>query len=494
MCSNWSCNHGFELTGLFLFHLDATGPHIKEEHNDICITDIQHPVTSTNLQDVQGESQNLKSKEVQNAARKEQEGTNTSHQVTEVSSHPPLTTKKTIPGKKRKTPAKRDYNKCSHGYRLPKGYASKQIHASKNNDINNVDDTNMLTFTNLDNVEIVSHIITEQATMHKDASENTASTSLTGSSTTKIDTDAAPNVINDKQPTCTKRSEIASSSVNPETTQKYSYEWKRPTQTKGTCQKSPFECDICGKVSSNFKNYKSHVKSHTAEKKFKCTTCDKMFRESCDLTKHEKIHTGEKPFKCSDCGKAFNRRFNLDLHKRVHTGEKPYACGCCKKTFTSRVNLRKHERIHTGEKPYTCEQCKKEFADSSSYRNHQRVHTGEKPYKCCFCKKEFATRTTLKRHIRVHTGEKPYKCSRCEKSFATNTDMKVHMRIHTGEKPYKCEICGQEFSNWTNYKRHTNIHKPKAKVGAHASQHEGPMQVLLVSAKVFSEYSGFSYH
>lgn len=325
---------------------------------------------------------------------------------------------------------------------------------------NNADNSNKSTFTDLDNVEKIWYKSTEQAI--KDATSNTASTSFSESCMRQ---NTSSDVI-DMQPMFTQKYEfnIAASSADREPSPVYGYEWKRPTQTKALSQegqKSAFHCDTCGKVASNFKNYKSHVKSHTTEKRFKCETCGKMFRESWDLNKHQKIHSGEKPFLCPDCGKAFNRRFNLDLHKRVHTGEKPYSCGSCDKAFTSRVNLRKHERFHTGEKPYTCEHCQREFSDSSSFRNHQRVHTGEKPYTCSFCKKTFATRTTLKRHVRVHTGEKPYKCSICEKSFATNTDMKVHTRIHTGEKPYKCEYCGQEFSSWTNYNRHTNIHKPK---------------------------------
>ncbi|XP_072290097.1 uncharacterized protein [Eucyclogobius newberryi] len=265
-------------------------------------------------------------------------------------------------------------------------------------------------------------------------------------------TDTASIISNEKR----LEENTGKSSANPA----YSFEWKRPKQPDPKpSHKSPFECDQCGKVSTNFKNYKSHVKSHTAEKKFKCETCDKMFREKGDLKKHRMIHTGEKPFKCSYCDKMFNRRFNMALHVRVHTGERPYKCASCSKTFSTQVNLRKHERVHTGEKPYACERCQKEFADSSAYRNHQRVHTGERPYKCHRCKKKFATRTTLKRHSSLHTGEKPYECSTCHKCFVTNTDLKVHSRIHTGERPYKCEQCGQQFSWWTNYNRHRKTHK-----------------------------------
>ncbi|XP_047447405.1 B-cell lymphoma 6 protein homolog [Mugil cephalus] len=230
----------------------------------------------------------------------------------------------------------------------------------------------------------------------------------------------------------------------------------------GDDDKNPYKCDRCGKVMSNFKNYKFHMKSHTVEKTFKCETCGKMFRESWDLNKHLVIHSAEKPFKCEVCGNGFTRRYNLDLHLRVHTGEKPYICSTCGKSFTACVNMRKHMRIHTGEKPYTCSDCGKEFADSSSFKNHRRVHTGEKPFKCNYCKKKFATRTTLKRHIRTHTGEKPYKCSVCDKMFGHRTDLKGHMRLHTGEKPYKCNTCEEQFSTWIKLNKHKRVHSTDA--------------------------------
>lgn len=225
---------------------------------------------------------------------------------------------------------------------------------------------------------------------------------------------------------------------------------------------NPYKCDKCGKVMSNFKNYKSHVKSHTVGKAFECSTCGKLFRERWDLNKHVVIHSTAKPFMCEVCGQGFNRRYNLELHLRVHTGEKPFKCDTCDKSFRSCVNLKKHFRIHTGEKPYTCKDCRKEFSDSSAYKNHLRVHSGEKPFNCNFCKRTFATSTTLKRHTRTHTGEKPYQCSVCEKVFGRGTDLKGHLRIHTGERPYSCTMCGKTFSSWLKLHRHKNIHVREA--------------------------------
>lgn len=221
---------------------------------------------------------------------------------------------------------------------------------------------------------------------------------------------------------------------------------------------NPYGCDRCGKVMSNFKNYKSHMKSHTVGKTFECSTCGKMFRERWDLNKHAVIHSTVKSFTCEVCARGFNRRYNLELHLRIHTGEKPFRCNTCDKSFRSSVNLNKHRRIHTGEKPYTCKDCGKEFSDSSAYKNHLRVHSGEKPFSCEYCLRKFATGTTLKRHTRTHTGEKPYKCNVCDKLFGRRSDLKGHSRLHTGERPYSCTVCGKRFSSWLKLNRHKNVH------------------------------------
>ncbi|CAN9512976.1 unnamed protein product [Ophioblennius macclurei] len=221
---------------------------------------------------------------------------------------------------------------------------------------------------------------------------------------------------------------------------------------------NPYKCNRCGKVMSNFKNYKFHMRTHTVDKTFKCDICGKMFRESWALNSHVVVHADVKPFKCKVCGNEFNRLHNLKQHLRVHTGEKPYKCDTCGKAFSAAVNMHKHMRVHTGEKPYTCSDCGKSFADSSAFKIHRRVHTGEKPFKCARCKKTFATGTTLKKHARTHTGEKPYACSVCDKPFAYRADVNRHMRLHTGEKPYECARCGEKFSTWTYLDRHKLRH------------------------------------
>ena len=48
------------------------------------------------------------------------------------------------------------------------------------------------------------------------------------------------------------------------------------------------------KTFSQLGNIKTHVLSHTGEKKHKCKACDKTFTHSGDLNKHVFIHTGEK--------------------------------------------------------------------------------------------------------------------------------------------------------------------------------------------------------
>lgn len=231
---------------------------------------------------------------------------------------------------------------------------------------------------------------------------------------------------------------------------------------------NPYKCDRCGKVMTNFKNYKFHMKSHTVAKTHGCEICGKMFREPWDLNKHKRVHIDDKPFKCDICERGFNGQYWLDLHLRVHSGEKPFQCTVCDKRFSSSNNLRKHTRVHTGEKPYRCSDCRKEFASDSAFKNHRRVHTGERPFKCSVCKRSFATGTTLRRHTRIHTGEKPYKCSICEKAFVRSSDLKIHERIHTGEKPYGCSTCEEKFSTWLKLSRHQKVYHKKTEQSSSA--------------------------
>ncbi|XP_059205885.1 uncharacterized protein LOC131984936 [Centropristis striata] len=267
----------------------------------------------------------------------------------------------------------------------------------------------------------------------------------------------------------------------------------------------PFSCSECGKRFSMKGNLRRHMLTHTGEKPFSCSVCKKSFAHSGSLQTHMRIHTGEKPFSCSECEKTFGHQKHLKRHMMTHTEEKPFGCSFCSKRFAHNAYLTQHMVVHTGEKRFSCSVCDKRFvryfqlkthqcvggqsgeADgedcggsepdgnsdpgkylmlpssdkSSNIRNNTEipasrgtVFTDEKLFRCVECGKIFGCNSLLKRHIRIHTGEKPFCCSVCGKSFTQKGQLTRHKVVHTERKQFRCRVCNKMF-NWAHHvKRH----------------------------------------
>uniref|UniRef100_A0A8D9BTJ3 RE1-silencing transcription factor n=1 Tax=Cacopsylla melanoneura TaxID=428564 RepID=A0A8D9BTJ3_9HEMI len=81
--------------------------------------------------------------------------------------------------------------------------------------------------------------------------------------------------------------------------------------------------------------------------KYICFGCTLHTTNKRDMRHHIRSHTGEKPYTCSFCDFQTSRKPDLQLHIRRHTGVKPFKCSLCDYSSVSNSNLRRHEiKIH----------------------------------------------------------------------------------------------------------------------------------------------------
>ncbi|XP_033728450.1 zinc finger protein 26-like [Pecten maximus] len=259
--------------------------------------------------------------------------------------------------------------------------------------------------------------------------------------------------------------------------------------------KSPYACDLCGKIFLRSLSLYKHRQLHDTSGKFTCKTCQKQFNSIESLRRHAKNHLDVKPYICSVCGKGCTEKRNLDTHMLVHTQKKEFICEVCGKAYRTQQQLKEHRYIHTGERPHKCKVCEMAFRSQDVLRNHMALHSEFKKFMCHTCGKTFRQQSCLITHQHTHSNEpthmcnvcgqgckssgalnshfvsfhlKPedvasYKwsvhvCEVCNKMFGEKQDHERHMRTHTGEKPYSCEICQKTFADKSNLRSHIRNH------------------------------------
>lgn len=107
------------------------------------------------------------------------------------------------------------------------------------------------------------------------------------------------------------------------------------------------QCNICGKIFSQKRNYTQHMNIHAGVPKYDCPQCDRKFLTNCARSKHVKsVHSDAKNFHCDTCGKSFKSVDVLRHHKEIHENERKYTCKLCGKAFNSPGSIWKHRAVH----------------------------------------------------------------------------------------------------------------------------------------------------
>ena len=95
-----------------------------------------------------------------------------------------------------------------------------------------------------------------------------------------------------------KNNKRLKNNTRPVCTDRQSYELimvRRASDTKRLF----FECEICGRVTTDYANLNKHCRLHTGDKRFKCCVCGKAFTDSSNRNTH-----------CLDHNKDYFRQHN----------------------------------------------------------------------------------------------------------------------------------------------------------------------------------------
>ncbi|XP_036339707.1 zinc finger protein 652-like isoform X2 [Rhagoletis pomonella] len=158
--------------------------------------------------------------------------------------------------------------------------------------------------------------------------------------------------------------------------------------------------------------------SYEKKQKIICKRQNKTFKPECEFYEHiAYLEADVNPFECSICGKISTGSGQHKVHLASHDGSLPFKCHVCGHGFKLATNLSVHLRRHAQDYLYKCEVCGKPCATTTEIKIHMRSHTGEKPYVCDVCGKNFQTSSKISTHMRRHENRPSHKCEICSKTF-----------------------------------------------------------------------------
>ncbi|XP_034287667.1 zinc finger protein 184-like isoform X2 [Pantherophis guttatus] len=250
-------------------------------------------------------------------------------------------------------------------------------------------------------------------------------------------------------------------------------------------QKSPYQCQYCGKYLSTRIILADHEKLHTGERPYKCHKCTDSFIRKHHLFRHLAIHLreisnedvkslriksrqtmrikrrhyGQKASEGLLPASDVTRRSGLAKHPKIPTQEN-YVCQHCGKCMRTKSSFVNHGKIHRRkQQPYPHLEREENTSQEEPLVSHQETHAGEKLSLCSDSKDKTITKDPPTSSHRVsHRRKEPHLCHKCGKTFDDNYSYTRHQRIHSGQKPFRCAACGKAFVQTWHLKRHEKTH------------------------------------
>ncbi|XP_072536499.1 zinc finger protein 1035 isoform X2 [Salminus brasiliensis] len=284
------------------------------------------------------------------------------------------------------------------------------------------------------------------------------------------------------------------------------------------------KCPVCGKIFRLRAQLKSHMRSHSDEKRFTCDRCQMDFKYAWNLNKHRKEEcsqsvvrhhasqvSGRKPgwFQCPMCPRVFTYSYNRTRHLRQQCLEEyvregkgkvgnRYKCPLCTETFSLASNRNRHI-INTCFQKFKVKgivdvKRAKTRANASDLKRYEeeKEENGTR-YKCKLCPAAFSFKSGVWKHLKKHElHQSTFKqigkdfdlinvkrssaddqdssvvgpsvsffCRFCERCFNSSDTLSRHLQKHVGSKPFRCLDCGKNFGRHGHLMSHKNIHRRK---------------------------------